>query len=278
MSVAQAFDPFPQFRDINTSSGAGDKSGHSSYHALVLKLDKRYAAGLTLQGSYVFSKLITDADGYQPDNGTLDHYNRRLEKSIGEFDLTHNLKMTYIYELPFGKGKRGSPADRRPGSWAAGASPAAISTRAAIRSRFRNNASIGAILFNGRSAATVTTYDGWIAEKSNPDWKGADRYFQPPSFFGPQPTNLAGNTTRHNPKARQPWNLNENFSLAKSFRITEAAPYRPALGDVQRLQPVPSFPGQHQCPGPQLRPRAEPAQRAAPDAVGRQDLLLMRTS
>jgi hypothetical protein len=28
---------------------------------------------------------------------------------------------------------------------------------------------------------------------------------------------------RHNPKARQPWNLNENFSLAKSFRITESA-------------------------------------------------------
>ncbi|MCL5744100.1 MAG: hypothetical protein M1541_09270, partial [Acidobacteria bacterium] len=83
VSVAQALRPFPQFRDINTSSGAGDKSGHSSYHALVLKLDKRYSQGVTLQGSYVFSKLLSDADRYQPDNSTLDNYNRRLEKSIG---------------------------------------------------------------------------------------------------------------------------------------------------------------------------------------------------
>lgn len=86
-----------------------------------------------------------------------------------------------------------------------------------------NSAALGGIMFNGRSAATVSTYDGWIANNSNPNWSGADRYFQPASFFGPQPTDRVGNTTRHNPKARQPWNLNENFSLAKSFRITESA-------------------------------------------------------
>jgi hypothetical protein len=78
------------------------------------------------------------------------------------------------------------------------------------------------VLFNGRSAATVTTYEGWLSKKSNPDWKGSDRYFQPASFFGPQPTDRAGNVTRHNPKARQPANLNENFSIAKSFVFTES--------------------------------------------------------
>jgi hypothetical protein len=32
----------------------------------------------------------------------------------------------------------------------------------------------------------------------------------------------AGNATRHNPKARQAANLNENFSIAKSFPMTES--------------------------------------------------------
>lgn len=222
VSVAQALRPFPQFRDINTASGAGDKSGHSSYHSVVLKLDKRYASGVTLQGSYVFSKLLTDADGYNPDNGTLDHYNRRLEKSIGEFDLTHNVKMTYIYELPFGKGKQflnGGPASWVLGGWRIAGTHFYSS---GYPLSLTNSAALGGILFNGRSAATVTTYDGWFSNISNPNWIGTDRYFQPASFFGPQPTDRAGNATRHNPKARQPWNLNENFSLAKSFGITES--------------------------------------------------------
>jgi hypothetical protein len=222
VSVAQALRPYPQYRDINTSSGAGDKSGHSSYHAMVLKIDKRYGHGLTLQGNYALSKLLTDADGYNPDNATLDHYNRRLEKSIGEFDLTHNLKMTYIYELPFGKGRRwlgGGPASWVFGGWRIAGSHFYASGYPLPLS---NSAALGGVLFNGRSAATVTTYDGWIASHTNPDWKGNDRFFQPPSFFGPQPTDRAGNVTRHNPKARQRWNLNENYSLAKSFRFTES--------------------------------------------------------
>lgn len=222
VSVAQALRPFPQFSTINTASGAGDKSGHSSYHALVLRLDKRYAQGLTLQGSYVFSKLITDADGYNPDNATLDHYNRRLEKSIGEFDLTHNLKMTYIYELPFGRGKRWLSTGAA--SWLLGGWRIAGTHfySSGYPLGLSNSAALGGILFNGRSAATVSTYDGWIAAHNNPDWKGSDRFFQPASFFGPQPNDRAGNTTRLNPKARQPWNLGENFSIAKGFSIRES--------------------------------------------------------
>ncbi len=222
VSVAQALRPFPQFRDINTASGAGDKSGHASYHSLLLKIDKRYGQGVTVQGSYVLSKLITDSDGYQPDNATLDHYNRRLEKSIGELDLTHNFKMTYIYELPFGKGKTWMSTG--PAAWVLGNWQFAGSQfySSGYPLSLSNSAALGSIMFNGRSAATISTYDGWIVNKDNPDWKGADRYFQAPSFFGPQPTDRVGNSTRHNPKARQAGNFNENFSLAKKFLLTEA--------------------------------------------------------
>jgi hypothetical protein len=175
VSVAQALRPFPQFRDINTAAGQGDKSGHSSYHALLVKIDKRYSHGSTLQGSYVLSKLMTDADGYNPDNATLDHYNRRLEKSIGEFDLTHNFKFSYIYELPFGKGRKwlnNGVAARIFGDWRVAGTKFYSS---GYPLPLTNSAALSSVLFNGRSAATVTTYEGWLSKKSNPDWKGSDR-------------------------------------------------------------------------------------------------------
>jgi hypothetical protein len=223
VSVAQALRPFPQFTDINTGPGAGDKSGHSSYHAMVLKLDKRFSAGLTMQGSYVFSKLLTDSDGYSPDNGTLDHYNRRLEKSIGEFDLTHNFKWTYIYELPFGKGKKylsgGGPADWILGGWRIAGSHFYSS---GFPLATNNSAAVAGVVFAARNPTHITTYDGWIANNDNPDWKGSSRYFTNNWYLANQPTDRVGNATRHNPKARQPWNLNENYSLAKSFPINES--------------------------------------------------------
>ena len=63
-TLAQALRPYPQYTTINTWDGNGDHSGHSNYHALVIKLDKRFARGFTFTSSYVFSKLITDADSY----------------------------------------------------------------------------------------------------------------------------------------------------------------------------------------------------------------------
>src|SRR5262249_56164511 len=70
-----------------------------------VKLSRRYSAGLTLQASYVLSKSLTDSDNYSSTPTSMDAYNLRLEKSIAGFDQTHNVKLTYVYELPFGKGK-----------------------------------------------------------------------------------------------------------------------------------------------------------------------------
>ena len=35
-----------------------------------------------------------------------DQYNRRLEKSIGQYDQTHAVKFSTLYDLPFGKGRK----------------------------------------------------------------------------------------------------------------------------------------------------------------------------
>jgi len=49
-TVAQALRPYPQYLTIDSSQG-GDESGHSTYHALVLKLDRRFSNGLTFSGA-----------------------------------------------------------------------------------------------------------------------------------------------------------------------------------------------------------------------------------
>ena len=113
-TVAQALRPFPQFQTIATAAvggggigaGNGDKSGHSAYHALVLRAQRRFSQGLTFEWNYTFSKILTDSDTYYTSSQAMDQYNRGLEKSIGQFDQTHSLKLSTIWELPFGKGKQ----------------------------------------------------------------------------------------------------------------------------------------------------------------------------
>jgi len=224
-TVAQALRPFPQYSTIDTAGGQGDHSGHSTYHACLVKLERRYASGLTFQTSYVFSKLLTDADSAWPQLPAADQYNRRLEKSIGQFDITHNFKLALIYELPFGKGKQWLNhgfASAVLGNWRVSTvniyqtgTPVSIST------------SVSQPIFAGRTVPYVTSYNGW-----QPNWSGSfdpsvDNFFVPYGsgpfpIQGPgTPYTGIGNVTRYNPKVRYFPSLNENMSLAKTIPIHE---------------------------------------------------------
>ena len=61
-SVAQALRPYPQYQAVNVQSGGGDKTGRSHYHAAVVKVNQRLSGGLSVQGSYTYSRIMTDAD------------------------------------------------------------------------------------------------------------------------------------------------------------------------------------------------------------------------
>ena len=67
----------------------------------------------------------------------------------------------------------------------------------------------------------MPTYNGWRGTYSGNFDPNANSFFQPVSFFGPQPTTQFGNETRFNPKARYLPNLNENLSLARSVKLHE---------------------------------------------------------
>lgn len=229
VSVSQALRPYPQVRDIQTFQGHGDKSGHSSYHSWVTKINKRYAGGVTLQASYVLSKLISDVDSYGEATTAQDHYNRSLEKSISDLDHTHNFKFSYSWELPVGKGRKflsqGGPLSAVLGGWRLTGTQfynSGAPIRLVNANRFNTFAGRQDALYMDQAG----TYEGWVVNHDNPNWLGDDRYFVPSSFFGNQSATELGRTrpgdaTRFNARARTPWDMVENFSLAKSFNFTE---------------------------------------------------------
>jgi len=219
-NVAQALRPYPQYLNIDTGGQGGDKSGHSTYHALLLKLERRYSSGLTFQWNYTLSKLLTDSDSYDAGISSQDHYNRGLEKSIGRFDQTHTLKMSTIYELPFGRGRRwmnvGGVANAILGGWRVGAIQSYFSGFPVALAR--NNP---LPIFNGVTRPTVAGYDNWRPPLKGDEFDPAVDRFLDRAVFPAQPAAF-GNSTRYNPKVRAFPMFNENVSLAKSFPLGES--------------------------------------------------------
>ena len=218
MSVAQALRPFPQYLTIDTSQSGGDKSGHSNYQALVIKLNRRLANGLTAQLSYTFSKLLTDSDSYYANAGFAeDNGNRRLEKSIGAFDQTHVGKLNTIYELPFGKGRRWMTkgfANQVLGGWR-------LSAIQVYATGYPIGVTVNApmAIFNGVNRPYVTSYN-WQSTWSGRFDPAKDTYLSAAAFPA-QPPGVLGNATRFNPLVRGFPNLNENVSVGKAFPFTE---------------------------------------------------------
>ncbi len=229
-TVARSLRPFPQYAGIDTYGGGGDHSGHSGYHAGMIRFERRHSKGLTLTTSYVFSKITTDSDSYWGSGTAIDQFNRRLEKSIGQFDITHNFKFATIYDLPFGPGKQWLSkglAGNLIGGWRvsgiafyASGQPLPLGTSVGTPS----------VLFASGNRPWISSYDGWRGSTAGGSFNpSVDRFTQPASFFPNQntvgqfagTTQYFGNMTRYNPKFRQFPNLSENLSLAKTFRINE---------------------------------------------------------
>lgn len=110
--VGQALEPFPQYGYINNDSYLQNR-GQSTYNAMEVKLERRFHAGVTLLGSYTWSRTYTDADSIQPyqstilgQGGTQNPFNLKAERAISTQDVPTNFVVSYLYDLPIGKGKK----------------------------------------------------------------------------------------------------------------------------------------------------------------------------
>jgi len=215
-SVAQALRPYPQYGTINTTNSGGDKTGRSMYHAGVLKVTQRLSGGFLFQGSYTYSKLMTNADSFSGSIGSMDTAQPDLEYSIGRFDQTHSIKLSTVYELPFGEGHKwltSGVTSQILGGWRIAAVqsylsglPIAVTTGAAPLP-----------IFNGTNRPNVTGTD-WRAPLAGSEFDPlVDRFLNKAAFSAPVGT--LGNAPRVNGSVRRPWNPSENLSLAKTVAL-----------------------------------------------------------
>jgi hypothetical protein len=111
-----------------------DPSANSIRHAVYIDVQRRMARGLTFTANYTYGKSIDDASDASPDTRVLStptnlgqqvSYGtpRNGDRSISTFDIKHNFSSTFIYDLPFGRGRwllKDAPAvvDAVLGGWA----------------------------------------------------------------------------------------------------------------------------------------------------------------
>jgi hypothetical protein len=88
-----------------------DNGGDSSYHALDVKLDRRFSHGLLLRTSYTFSKLIDTGSEVFTTTGASSFpqnlANRAGDRGLSAFDRRHRVVVTYVYDIPKLKNNEG---------------------------------------------------------------------------------------------------------------------------------------------------------------------------
>jgi outer membrane receptor protein involved in Fe transport len=214
-SLAQALRPFPQYLTVDQLRSSN--VGNSTYHSFQTKVEKRFSSGLFVLANYTWSKTLTDSARTLGMGSARDHYNRRIEKGLADYDLPHRVVMAFNYELPFGAGK----------SW----------VQSGVAEKFLGGWQINGI-FNYQSgnpvrvsvANTLPIFNGANAPDSvlgvDPEFPrdnfdpGAQRLLNIAAFRTPAPFTI-GTSAQVLPTVRNFILLNENFGVMKRIRFAE---------------------------------------------------------
>jgi hypothetical protein len=94
VALSQLLRPYPQFTGITAAMNAG----FSWYHALQMRAEKRLSSGLSAQYSLTWSKFMQAISYLNPTDP-------QPEKVISDLDRPFRHVLSWIYELPFGRGK-----------------------------------------------------------------------------------------------------------------------------------------------------------------------------
>src|SRR4029077_4475734 len=86
-----------------------DTSGANSiYNSLQVRLQKRLSHGIMINGTYTFAKSIDDASSIGGGTPIVvqDSNNLSAEYGLSSFDIRHQARLNYLYEVPLGEGHR----------------------------------------------------------------------------------------------------------------------------------------------------------------------------
>jgi hypothetical protein len=104
-TALQARRPLQGFQEIQ----AAFAGGKGNYHALQLKVERRYTRGLYLLNSFTYSRARDNASGHlevqNGDNSRVNYRNLDAEFGISGYDQPLNNTTSFVWELPFGRGR-----------------------------------------------------------------------------------------------------------------------------------------------------------------------------
>ena len=100
----------PRFDQVNLHEAGGS----SIYHSLQAEVKKAFSHGLQFQASYTWSKSIDDASDFNPTIQANDNSFAQsaadpgAERAVSNFDITHRVLVTGIWQVPFFRGLHGA--------------------------------------------------------------------------------------------------------------------------------------------------------------------------
>lgn len=106
---AAPFAPRRPVPSIDSGINLFKSDGGSKYNSLQSRLEKRFTHGFSVLVTYTYSHAVDNASnanlGSQNNDGFRWFKHPEWEKGNASFDVRHRFTASYIYELPFGKGK-----------------------------------------------------------------------------------------------------------------------------------------------------------------------------
>jgi hypothetical protein len=195
--------------DLNMIEPFGDMT----YNGLQTRVRKRLGASL-IQASYTFSKTIDNYDGDNNDAFLFRTYplSYSLDKQLAGFDRTHIFQLSYVYQLPFGKGQ--PMLSHGVGAWIAGGWQLS-----GILSRFSGlpfTVGTSSNLNAPGQGNTATQVNSNVAILGGHD--SSHPYFDGNAFVNP-PNGVLGSTGRD--ILRGPGLFNLNASMSRTFGFKE---------------------------------------------------------
>jgi hypothetical protein len=192
-----------------------------------LTVERRFNAGLAFRAAYTYSKSIDNTaehlSAYGSNSFGQNGYNFHTWRGPSDFDVPQRLVVSYVYELPFGKGKlmaNHGPLAYIVGGFETSGSLTLASGRPFTAFAASNSSSIDIGLQNALASVIGTPVmpdrvTCWFYQAKNSGCNGisgTDAFATPPPGF-------LGNAGRNN--LRGPATKVFDFSLDRSFTITE---------------------------------------------------------
>ena len=190
--AGQLLRPFPEYTGVEQVQ---NPAGASSYNALQLSANRRFSNGLQFLVSFTWSKYLDNTEGPEGwTNGAAQSvqnwYDTALEKSLFINDIPRSLVMSYVYELPVGKGKKFAPSNKIVNGAIGGWQVAGITSFKDGFPLTVTNATNNSNSFGGNQRPNITGSVG-VSNPNIYEWFNTAAFAQPAPFtFGDAPRTL----------------------------------------------------------------------------------------